>query len=162
MGTTIRHELPLLTTGQAQKDVTHNEALLAIDRQLCLTVTSRGASLPPPLPIADERHIVGPDAAGPWAGRSDAIARRDGAGWSFWVPVQGALAWIIDERQFAVFDGGWSSAWPVRGLDIDGRQVLAGMPVAIAPPSEGSVIDSEARTALAAVMTALRDQGILL
>jgi hypothetical protein len=54
MSNTIRHSLPLLAAGQAQKEVTHNEALLAIDRQLQLSVVSRTRAQPPTVPVAGE------------------------------------------------------------------------------------------------------------
>lgn len=162
MGTTIRHGLPLLATGQAQKDVTHNEALLAIDRQLHLAVASRGANAPPPAVAAGDSYIVGAGAGGAWTGWTDAVASFDGVGWSFAMPVRGALAWIADETRFSVYDGGWSAGgWPASGLSIGGRQVLAAEPVTVASPDGGATVDAQAREAIDALLAALRGQGIL-
>lgn len=162
MSATMRHGLPLLATGQAQKDVTHNEALLAIDRQLHLAVVSRGLGSPPTAPVAGESYIVGPGASGAWAGQGDMVASFDGGGWLFSRPVRGSLAWIVDEGVFAVYDGGWSAGgWPVAGLDIGGRPVLSVAPVPVAAPVGGSIVDAEARVAIADVLAALRAQGIL-
>ena len=50
MSETIRHELPLLSFGQAQREVTHNEALLLVDRLLHLVALSRSLAIPPAAP----------------------------------------------------------------------------------------------------------------
>lgn len=163
MSETIRHGLPLLSAGQAQKEVTHNEALVAIDRQLHLAVESRGLALPPAAPIAGSAYIVAAGASGAWAGQSGKIASFDGYGWHVTAPVKGCLAWVADEAAFSVYDGDWSlGGWPADGLRISGRQVMAAIPVAIAAPGGGSVMDSQCRTALVQLLSALRDQGIVL
>lgn len=162
MSATIRHELPLLAAGQAQKEVTHNEALLAIDRQLHLAVLSRALTVPPEAPAAGSAYIVPSGADGAWAGHSTAVASHDGFGWTFVSPIRGCLAWIVDEGVFAVFDGGWSvGGWPVEALKIGGRQVLGATPVSIANPSGGVTADIEVRAVLAQLLGALRGQGIV-
>lgn len=45
---TDRLRLPLLTAGQAQKEVTHNEALLLLDLLVQASVQSAGLTSPPP------------------------------------------------------------------------------------------------------------------
>lgn len=107
MNRTIRHGLPLLAAGQAQKEVTHNEALLALDRRLQIAVASRRIKEPPNEPMAGDAYIVPPDAKGDWVDRSDRIASFDGSGWVFDQPGSGWLAWVADERQFCFFDGEW-------------------------------------------------------
>lgn len=47
MSETPHWNLPLLTAGQAQKEISHNEALLWLDRLLHLTVVSRALGHPP-------------------------------------------------------------------------------------------------------------------
>ncbi len=163
MNTSSRHGLPLLASGQAQKEVTHNEAVLAIDRLLQLAVTSRGVSTPPAAPVAGEAYIVPVVAAGAWADRASAIATFDGFGWTFTVPVRGCLAWIGDEGVFSVFDGYWSDdGWAVSALRIGARRVLGAAPVAVAAPAGGTVADTEARAVMVALLAALRDQGVIL
>ena len=44
---TDRLRLPLLTAGQAQKEVTHNEALLLLDLLVHASVQSAGLTSPP-------------------------------------------------------------------------------------------------------------------
>lgn len=88
---TPRLFLPLIAAAQAQKHVTHNEALALVDALLHLAVASRGLAAPPAAPAEGERHIVGNAPSGAWAGHSEEIAewvdgpgvfmRRVQAGW---------------------------------------------------------------------------------
>lgn len=163
MSETIRHALPLLAAGQAQKEITHNEALVAIDRQLHLAVESRAQSVPPVGPAAGAAYIVAAGASGEWAGRAGQIASFDGFGWRFTAPVRGCVAWIADEAAFTVHDGSWSTGgWPADGLRISGRQMLSAEPVTIAPPVGGATVDAQCRAVMVQLLTALQDQGIVL
>ncbi len=162
MNTTIRHGLALLAAGQAQKEVTHNEALLVIDRRLQLAVETRGLASPPAAPTAGSCYIVASGASGEWAGQAGSLASHDGFGWTFDRPVRGCLAWIVDEAVFAVFDTQWSDGgWPVTGLRIAGRQVLGAAPATLSPPVGGSQPDEPMRAAFADLLVALRQQGII-
>ena len=49
--------LPLILPAQAQKHVTHNEALLKLDLMVQLAVINRTLTVPPPLPTIGDRHI---------------------------------------------------------------------------------------------------------
>jgi hypothetical protein len=163
MSETIRHALPLLSAGQAQKEITHNEAILAIDRQLHLAVQSRALATPPETALAGSAYIVAAGAGGAWAGQGGNIASHDGFGWHFAVPVTGCIAWIVDEAAFSVYAGGWSTGgWPAKGLRVAGRELLAAAPATIANPVGGVVVDIECRATLALLLTALKDQGIVL
>lgn len=162
MAQSDRHGLPLLSAGQAQKEITHNEALVLVDRLLQLAVVSRTETAPPAQPRAGDIYIVPAGATGAWAGQADALASHDGFGWAFTPPPRGALAYILAESEFSVFDGGWtSSGWPVSALRIGGRRVLGAPVVAIAPPAGGTAPDSECRAVVAALLTALRGQGVI-
>lgn len=46
-------------------------------------------------------------------------------------------------------------------LVIGGQQVVAARGAAIAAPSGGAIIDAEARTALSAILSALRLHGLI-
>jgi len=163
MDRTGRYGFPLLSAGQAQKEVTHNEALLQIDRMLHVAVATRGSNEPPAAPSQTASYIVGSAPTGAWTERADCLASYDGTGWTFTNPVRGCLAWIIGEAVFSVYDTGWSiGGWPTNGLKIGGRAVLAAPPVAIASPADGAVVDAQARTVIAAMIVALRNQGIVL
>ena len=96
--------LPLLAAGQAQKHVTVNEALVALDALVQLSVIERLAA-PPVAPVEGQRFIVGIDATGAFAGKAGAITQwRDGA-WLFTAPQAGWIAWVGSEGMPYVFDG---------------------------------------------------------
>jgi hypothetical protein len=100
--------LPLILAEQAQKHVTHNEALRALDALAQLSVKDRDLTAAPGSPANGDRYIVGDGATGAWAGRDlDVAAWQDGA-WAFHAPAEGWRAWIEDEALLAVFDG---AAW---------------------------------------------------
>ena len=163
MAETLRHALPLLAAGQAQKEITHNEALLAIDRKLHLGVLSMQVAVPPAAPQAGDAYIVPAGALGAWAGQSGHIASFDGFGWQFSAPVKGTLALVQDAGVFAFFDGLWrADGWPVASLSVGGRSVLAAPAVSVSVPAGGGVVDSECRQAVDSLISALRAQGVIL
>ncbi|OJY06405.1 MAG: ribonuclease III [Rhizobiales bacterium 63-22] len=105
MDETPNLRLPYILPSQAQKHVTHNEALRLIDAVLHLSVVSRRHTAPPETPAGGERYIVAPSAAGVWSGREGAVAAFIDGGWLFASPVSGWLAYIEDEAEIMVFDG---------------------------------------------------------
>lgn len=164
MDETTRWSLPLLASGQAQKEITHNEAIAAIDRLLHLAVVSRSVSMPPADAAVGDVYIIGAAPDGVWAGAAGQLACYEAAGWTIWPSRPGCLAWVDDEQQFAVHSvGGWIvGGWPTQGLLIGGRMVLAVAPVAIANPEGGASIDGECRMALTELLVALRIQNVIL
>lgn len=158
---TPRFGLPLLATGQAQKEVTHNEAIAAVDRLLHPAVVSRQQLEPPPSATAGQSWIVPAGATGAWAQRDDCLATHDGFGWQFDVPRAGMFAFVADEAGFVAYDEGWTADWPVSGLRIAGRPVLSATPETIAAPAGGAVIDAECRNAVNALIAVLRAQGVI-
>ncbi len=80
--TTTHLGLPYLLAAQAQKHVTHNEALRLLDAMVQLSVLDRTRTTPPASPADGNRHLVASGATGLWAGWDLNIA--------FWVDG----AWI--------------------------------------------------------------------
>ena len=97
--------LPLIQPAQAQKHVTHNEALRRLDVLVQLAVADRDRTDPPADPAPGDRHIVPAGATGAWAGRTGAIALWDSDGWQFETPLPGWRAHVLAEGRTAVFDG---------------------------------------------------------
>lgn len=161
--TTPRHSLPLLQPGQAQKEVTHNEALATIDTLLHLSVATLGDAEPPVSPAVGTSWIIGATPTGLWAGKAGMIATHDEAGWSFRTPVDGHLAWVAAASAHALFrDGAWHvDAWAVRSLQVRGRMMLDAEPPQLSTVSGGTVIDVEARLAIDGLVNALRTMGLV-
>ena len=97
--------LPLIAASQAQKHITHNEALAKLDVIVQLTVYDRTLTAPPGAPVLGDRHIVGASATGAWATHDGQIAFYDGTIWLFTVPLTGFQAYVIAEERMVVFDG---------------------------------------------------------
>ncbi|MBJ7501800.1 MAG: DUF2793 domain-containing protein [Sphingopyxis sp.] len=86
MPTTPRLALPLLAVSQAQKEVTHNEALTLLDALLHAAVEAGPLAAPPASPVTGQCWLVDAVPTGAWAGNSHAIAiwtrrSRVDAGW---------------------------------------------------------------------------------
>lgn len=100
--------LPLMEAGQAQKHVTHNEALLLLDAAIHLSVKSRSHTDPPSSPEDGDRYLVAAPAGGAWSAHDGALALREAMAWRFAVPRAGWRLWVEDEAKLLVFDG---TAW---------------------------------------------------
>jgi hypothetical protein len=108
MTDTARLGLPLIDGAQAQKHVTHNEALALLDVVVQARVLDRTRTAPPTAPADGDAHLVAAGATGAWAGADGRIAaRRDGA-WHFLAPATGWLVWVAAENRLIVkTDAGW-------------------------------------------------------
>ncbi|GEN99689.1 hypothetical protein NSE01_15220 [Novosphingobium sediminis] len=138
-----RFALPMLFSGQSQKEVIVNEALLAADVLLHPAIEAV-LSAPPAAPTNGQCWLVGAGATGAFAGQSSRIAAWSEGGWRFIAPREGTRAYDVAAAAYRIFAGGnWQ---------------LAPAPAA---PTGGSVIDSQARTAIAAIITTLRSAGVL-
>ena len=115
MTTSTHLKLPYILPGQAQKHITHNEAIAALDTLTQLAVLDRDLNAPPPVPNVNMRYIVGPTPTGDWAGKANQVAAWDGAAWVFHAPEPGWLAFVLDENGLLAWNG---AAWlPTVGLD---------------------------------------------
>jgi hypothetical protein len=115
MDLSLRLLLPRLAAAQAQKHVTHNEALDALDALVHLAVESRGTLSPAPTPASGDRYLLGSLPTGSWTGHGGQIAEWRDGGWTFHIPRAGWTAWVKDEPTYVVFDG---AQW--RGILDDG------------------------------------------
>jgi hypothetical protein len=108
--------LPLVAAAQAQKHVTHNEALLLLDALAQIAALTRSTA-PPASPVEGERRLVAPPATGAFAGHEGTLALFVDGAWRFLAPQPGWLAWLADERRVLVHDGtDWVDA-PARHAD---------------------------------------------
>lgn len=105
MDTTPNLILPLIAPGQAQKHVTHNEALAVLDALVQLSVADRSRTVPPAGPGEGDRHIVAATGSAEWSGWDGSVALYSAGGWLRMQPRPGWRAWIADEGVIAVWTG---------------------------------------------------------
>lgn len=108
--------LPYILASQAQKHVTHNEALRLLDAMVQLSVLDRTRTAPPVSPTDGDRHIVASGATGLWSGWDLNVAFWVDGVWMRLVPRPGWLAWIAAEQAFVVWNG---SAWNLVGEPVN-------------------------------------------
>lgn len=131
--TSPRHAFPFLVAGQAQKEFLVNEALARIDALLHPVVDGELAE-PPTGAQPGQCWLVADGAAGDWAGREGAIASWDGYQWTYCAPHPGMVVYDASAGQRIVFGTTWQRA--ARPED----------------PVGGTVVDVEARAAIAALI----------
>ncbi|HBR99392.1 MAG TPA: hypothetical protein DD979_18745 [Gammaproteobacteria bacterium] len=119
MDDTANLKLPYIMAAQAQKHVTHNEAIRALDAIVQLGVIDRDLTVPPASPTNGERYIVAVGATGAWAGKDGQIAAWQENVWMFYGPQEGWLAWVSDEGQLYAWSG---TAW-VQVSDSDMQNI---------------------------------------
>ena len=103
--------LPYLAPAQAQKHVTHNEALRRLDAVLQLAVVDSTVTAPPGSPAEGDRYIVPAGATGAWAGEDGAVAAFADGAWELVPPEAGWIAYDRAAETFLVFaDGDWQAA----------------------------------------------------
>lgn len=116
METTGRFELPLIMPNQAQKHVTHNEALTLLDGICHLVIKSFGETAPPVMAAIDDAFVVGPSATGAWFGEDAKIALNTDVGWRFVAARQGMIAVNALTSKLVIFD---QAAWKSLGSMVD-------------------------------------------
>jgi hypothetical protein len=160
---TSRLSLPLLHMAQAQKEMTHNEALLRIDLLLHGCVESVAEDTPPSSPAIGQCWIVGAAPIGAWAGQAQRIAGWTAGGWRFVEPRDGMALWWTGGETTVAFRGGAWHGGEVRAS----RLLVSGVPVvgpqrgSITGPTGGAVRDAEARSVLEQVLATLRGHGLI-
>jgi len=100
--------MPFIMPSQAQKHVTHNEALRHLDVIVQAAVIDRDRAAPPATSQIGDRHIVGGGASGAWAGRAGDIALFAADGWQFTTPSGGWRVHVLQEGETLTHDG---SVW---------------------------------------------------
>ncbi len=133
--------LPLLFSGQAQKEFFLNQSLTLIDALLQQSVLDSLPS-PPASPADGDTYRVTSVATAEWAGQEDRIAVRVGGDWLFLEAKEGMRLFDREHGAFVHFNGQWES------------------PVEPSAPSGGGTIDAEARQMLNDLVEVLRKTGV--
>lgn len=163
MSRTPRLSIPFLAAGQAQKELTHNEALQLLDALVVPAAEAAPQATPPATPVAGNCYLVGASPTGAWAGQANKIAQFTSAGWRFISPPEGMSAYVRASGQSARYrDGAWEIG-QLRGSNVvlAGVQVVGPRAGAIAAPSGGATVDSQARSAIGSILAALRQHGLI-
>ena len=100
-------QLPYILPAQAQKHVTHNEALDQLDQLVQLVVTAYDETVPPAEPQKGTAYTIGSTATNEWTGLDGKIASWQNGGWVFTAPKPGWRA-STPAGDFRIFDG---AAW---------------------------------------------------
>jgi len=139
---TPRLALPLLFAGQAQKEVTVNEALTLADFLLHTAVEDVAGS-PPATPAVGQAWLVAAASTGAWAGHEGDVACWSDGGWRFITPSNGMRIYSRSAGAFLLYGSSWQSFHKP------------------ADPVGGSVIDAEARAAISAMIALLASAGVM-
>lgn len=163
MESTERLSLPMIIAGQAQKEVLHNEALQRLDAIVAGAVEGAPADDPPNSPVAGTCYIVGQNPSGAWADYPGHLAACGAAGWQFIAPVIGLSVLEKPSGLIARYGpGGWEVGISrAAEIQIEGRKVVGDQVSAIADPAGGAIIDVEGRSAIAQILSALRQHGLI-
>ncbi|WP_374410757.1 DUF2793 domain-containing protein [Novosphingobium colocasiae] len=99
---TARFDLPLLYSGQAQKEIFVNEAILRIDSLLHCGIVSEAEA--PPSGVEDGQiWLVATGATGEWATHDGELACRIEGQWSFVIPGEGMRVFDLSTQAEMLF-----------------------------------------------------------
>ena len=105
MTNTANLGMPFIEASQAQKHVTHNDALQILDAAIQISVADLTRTSPPSSPSEGERHVVATGATGGWTGHDNAIATWQDGAWTFLAPGIGWCIWSVTDNVLYVYDG---------------------------------------------------------
>ena len=160
--TTPRFTLPFILPGQAQKELFHNEALVRADLLLHPAVEGPPAATPPADPQSGQIWLVAESGQGDWQGHGGALAAWTAGGWRFASPVPGMMVWLKSASRWIHWSGtAWSGQFPVEAVLVDEQQVVGPRQPEVPSPSGGTLIDSEARASVSALIVALKTHGLI-
>lgn len=163
MSDTARWALPLLDAGQAQKEMTHNEAVTLLDLLAGASVVAVGTNVPPGSPLTGQCWVIGAAPTGDWAGHAQALVGWTPGGWRFLTPREGLTVWSAADGCLAMFAGGQWRVGRIAATElfVGGVRVVGARQAAIAAPTGGAVVDAGARAAIGAVLAALVAHGLI-
>lgn len=141
--TTTRFSLPYIMPAQAQKHLTHNQALRYLDLFLNLCVLSDSTTNPPPMAQENAAFIIPDGAIDAWSGRAAQVAVFWDGAWQFFAPVIGWTAWVQSRQSAVTFNG---NTWVTAAGSDAGTDIKTAFDIAVENGFQGS--ESEWLTSL--------------
>ena len=138
-------------------------ALQILDTLVVPAVEEGSRASPPASPAIGACYIVAASPTGAWVGKQQNLAAYSSGGWRFIAPIEGMTAYVRSSSVWAVYRTGAWELGILRGsnVTIGGQQVIGARSSAIAEPAGGSVVDTEARSAVGQILSALRLHGLI-
>jgi hypothetical protein len=101
--------LPLLAPAQAQKHVTHNEALMDLDVLCQTSVLDRSCEWPPSIPREGDRYLI-PRLSkqhenNVWQDKGNTLTVWRDSGWHYYTPKVGWIVFVQNEEAFVFWNG---------------------------------------------------------
>lgn len=115
--------LPFILPSQAQKHVTHNEALQRLDALVQLTITDESAA-PPEDAAEGACYLVAAGASGIWTGKGGMLAVWQDGAWLYLSPKAGWCGFFTASGQLRSYDG---AAWNTVSFAGDGSVPMIGI-----------------------------------
>lgn len=140
--------LPYIQAAQAQKHITHNEAIELLDAVTQISLEALDATMPPASAAKGQAWAIAAGATGVWAGHIGKIAAWRGGGWLFVTPNVGWVAW---DKTTGTLNVWTNTGWAVQGGTPDFDN-LAGVGI-------NAASDATNKLAVAADATLLSHDG---
>ncbi|PHR56630.1 MAG: hypothetical protein COA43_13470 [Robiginitomaculum sp.] len=134
-----RLQLPYIAPAQAQKHVTHNEALQVLDAITQMSVKSRTQIYPPTHPKKGESYLVPENAQEGWGNQSGKLTIWEGSMWHYYQPQNGWRAWDEQQSELLIFS---QNIWESLQASGEGHQDFLGIN-AIADTTNRLVVASD-------------------
>lgn len=100
--------LPFILPNQAQKHVTHNEALIDLDVLAQIVLQGLNQQTPPDSPEEGHIYALGDTPEGDWENRSGHLAAYQSGIWRYHQPKEGWQAWDAENQRGVVYkDSQW-------------------------------------------------------
>lgn len=130
---------------------------------LCAAVEAPPQNDPPVSPVAGQCFLVGDSPTGDWTGQPGAIAGFSDGGWRFVTPIEGTQLLVRSTGETMLRrNGNWEAGIVrAREVQVDGLTVLSARQASIAAPAGGSVVDTESRSAITAILSTLQAHGLI-
>lgn len=102
MSATVRHELPLIVSGQ-DGTIKYGESMQALDALVCCSVLQKDLDTPP-TGAAGDVYLVGSSPTGVWADFSGQLVQFVGTSWVDYTPANGQMLWDFNLKALWVHD----------------------------------------------------------